>query len=528
MKIRSMQQPTYFTRSATQPVKENVTRRKKRSRVDEGGTSTVKAPKFRRSNASTSDVASGAAVSGSGATTTVRSNFPVEPNIRAKQTQLFGNRTTRPRTKLPQPKLLGIKRPQRQTTLSDVSKKERPRIDEEMDTSCKENVVRDHPSFPAVVVTNVKNYQQKSTPVAQVKLNTEVQRLLSNVSNVSVSTAAETDIESEDPRLNLNSLIILAADRHLLSSRRTATSLRYDVASYGPDWVLHHRSREELFQPWQMALDGRIEKQRLAVIETYWESMKIRGTTPATIFIAINNFSRLLNGWDKAEFENPSSEKWALTVLVAYRLAFKTEERPEVLWEVNNFWNVFPIFSDWVIDRSELNVNKVEMEALRLLEDSMDIPLAPMFLALYVSAAGWPHPLIPEYHELGLYLLSLATFASAKDALLRRVVPSKLAAAALVLAVKIVNGDRGSGVGIVRHLSECKMSTPNRTARKKVKEDCICRYEFFPSRLQAYSGLTMEDLSPIIRGLSFLLRSRPPETAVLKTYFPVWGDNDWQ
>lgn len=142
------------------------------------------------------------------------------------------------------------------------------------------------------------------------------------------------------------------------------------------------------------------------------------------------------------------------------------------------------------------------MEALRILEDSMDVPLAPMFLALYIAAGGWPQELVSEYHELGLYLLSLATFASTKDTLLRNVVPSKLAAAALVLAVKIINGDRGSEVGILRHLSHCR-STSN--------TGCICRYEFFPSRLEIYSSLTMDELQPIIRGLSSLLRSRPSE-----------------
>lgn len=188
---------------------------------------------------------------------------------------------------------------------------------------------------------------------------------------VSVSTTAGTGIdiddldaiwEEEDQKnkdKNLNSVVIFSADRQLLASRETASSLRYDTASYGQDWVIHYKIREDMFQPWQMALNGKAEKLRLAVIQSYWESMRTHRTAPATIFIAINNFARLLNFWDNHELEQPSLAKWALTAFVAYRLAFKSEERPEVLWEVANFWNVFPMFSDWEIDRSDHSVNQV-------------------------------------------------------------------------------------------------------------------------------------------------------------------------
>lgn len=161
-----------------------------------------------------------------------------------------------------------------------------------------------------------------------------------------------------------------------------------------------------------------------------------------------------------------------------------------------------------------------ESDALRLLDDSMDVPLAPMFLALYVTAAGWPRELIPEYHELGLYLVSLATFASIKDTLLRNVVPSKLAAAALALAVKIVNGDRGSGVGIVKHLPGCRLATNFDNEEPNTAGGCICRYEFWPSRLEVYSGLTFEELKPVVRGLSALLRSRSQEVRNWTNSFP--------
>lgn len=307
----------------------------------------------------------------------------MDPSIRAKQTQLFGNRIYPPSTGPPKKgkvmqKATSTTRHQQQTLSESLRMKKKttvgPTLEEFGSEENKENIriikPREESSLPLddfmetsrnqnVAIVTRDYLKATGTPEKSEDNNNASEQALNTVS---VSTTAGTDIsdvESNELPTNLNSFIVLSCDKQLLSSRITATSLRYDSAAYGQDWVLHHRTRENSFQPWQMALTGKIEKLRLSVIEAYWDSMKIRGTTPATIFIAINNFGRLLHCWDKQDIEHPSSSRWALTALVAYRLAFKTEERPEVLWGVSNFWHVFPMFNDCAIDRSDQNVNKV-------------------------------------------------------------------------------------------------------------------------------------------------------------------------
>lgn len=158
---------------------------------------------------------------------------------------------------------------------------------------------------------------------------------------------------------NWNEFVVLSCNRALLATRVTASSTKYDTASYGPDWIIYHRNRENIFQPWQMALTGKTEEWRLEVMNAYWTGMVVHKATTATVLTAVNNFSRLISLWDKNELENPPMSKWALTAFVAYRLAFKAEERPDVLWEVTNYWSVFPKFQDLEFDRSERVVNTV-------------------------------------------------------------------------------------------------------------------------------------------------------------------------
>lgn len=148
----------------------------------------------------------------------------------------------------------------------------------------------------------------------------------------------------------------------------------------------------------------------------------------------------------------------------------------------------------------------------------MDVPLGPMFLALYINAAGWPEDVAKDYHELSLYLLALTTFSSTKDHFLRHVMPSRLAAAALVLAVKIINGDRACARGMLHHLPGCAypsaLLAQNQQESKEAEAAsfyCCCRYEFYPERLKLYTGFAFEELTPVVKGLSALLRSKPTE-----------------
>lgn len=343
----------------------------------------------------------------------------------------------------------------------------------------------------------------------------------------------DADLMCSSSQLCYNGWVAIPSDRMVLEKRNYASSLRADTAAYGQCWFTYHKKSEHRFQPWQMSMTGKIEKLRLGVIAMYWNSATLHPISPATIYVAINNFGRLLHHWSKAELEHPSAARWALAAVIAFRLAFKAEERPEIMYEVTNVWNIFPMFQEWDIDRSAETLNKTELEALRTLDDSMDVPLGPMFLALYINAAGWPEDVAKDYHELGLYLLALTTFASTKDHFLRNVMPSRLAVAALILAVKIINGDRACARGLLHHLPACPypayiVQNNGKSGVEAASCHCICRYEFYPERLKSYTGLAFEELAPVVKGLSALLRSKPTETCILSRFFPLWANNDWQ
>lgn len=161
------------------------------------------------------------------------------------------------------------------------------------------------------------------------------------------------------PSVCYNGWVAVPSDRLVLEQRNFASSLRADMAAYGQCWFTYHKQNEHRFQPWQMTMVGKIEKLRLGVIAMYWNSATLHPISPATIYVAINNFGRLLHHWSKAELEHPSAARWALAAVIAFRLAFKAEERPEVMCEVANIWSIFPMFQDWDIDRSTETLNKV-------------------------------------------------------------------------------------------------------------------------------------------------------------------------
>lgn len=551
-----MQQHAIATqgKDTTTQQKEISCRRKKRARLEESGATVPKALKFRKSNAPLPSSGTNSTALGSTLCPSIRGDLPVSGKTKRalgsgrflQQNHLSAVVTkvmARKKNNAVPPKTVSADK-QVQKTLNELfynNMKGKFGMQQTEKNCCANYSSVDKTSkFPVITSSKLVISQvvdcvdfngstkiKMETPLMGT-LSKSVDRTISLVSTAP-SEMSDSDAENRHPTDYLHSLVVLENDRQLLLTRLAATSLRYDSASYGQDWVLHHRIREEKFQPWQMALAGKCERVRLATIECYWGSMKTQNTTPATIFIAISNLGRLLNCWSQQDLEQPCGAKWALTSLVAFRLAFKTEERPESFWEISNFWNLFPIFSEWAIDRSEHNVNSVETQALKVLDDCLDVPLASMFLSQYLAAGGWPAALTPEFHELGLYLIALATFSSVGDNLLRNVVPSKLAAAALALSVKIINGDRCSGQGIVKHLSTCPLACPIRShGHPNPTSECTCRYEFWPLRLQTYANYSFDELKPVIRGLSILLRSRPAETAILKNYFPTWGDNDWR
>lgn len=258
-----------------------------------------------------------------------------------------------------------------------------------------------------------------------------------------------------------------------------------DDLHYSQAWYVHYKRREPLFKPWNPTVTAAglaWEQLRLLAINNMWKAVKNYRISPITVHVGVWLMNRLLVAQLK---KNPSFNKdtFACTVAVAFRTALKFEERPEALWGIRKIWEVLPMFDTWNIDRSEKTLMRIESEGLRLLDDCVDVPLSTQFFDKFIAVGGWPTDVAAQYTALGHFLLALSTFASGDQNPVCGTPPSKLAAAAVVLAVKIVNGD----------------------SRRS--------YEFFPPRLAAFCGLSFRELQPVIKGFSNMLRHKPEDVS---------------
>eukprot|EP01057_Protomagalhaensia_wolfi_P000352 Protomagalhaensia_wolfi_Nauph_80__351@NODE_1196_length_1664_cov_197_894769_g918_i0_p1_GENE_NODE_1196_length_1664_cov_197_894769_g918_i0NODE_1196_length_1664_cov_197_894769_g918_i0_p1_ORF_typecomplete_len450_score48_27Cyclin_C/PF02984_19/2_2e10Cyclin_N/PF00134_23/0_42Cyclin_N/PF00134_23/71_NODE_1196_length_1664_cov_197_894769_g918_i01601509 len=225
-----------------------------------------------------------------------------------------------------------------------------------------------------------------------------------------------------------------------------------------------------------------------------------------TIHLTVLNINRLIHAKvASTDGKVLTHEMFACTVLAALRAAIKADEYfekvdkirldPLHIWRASGFINYANFAS---ADYNSQRLNAVESECLALLQDPANPPLAPEFMDRYLAVGGWPEHRA-AYQELGSFLLGVALFVGGEDNPLRGIPSSKLAAAALVLAIKIINTDQ---------------SPAN-------------KYEFWPSRLSRYTGYSLEDLKPGIRGLAHLLRHKPPQSKILEQYYTRWGQYDW-
>lgn len=225
-----------------------------------------------------------------------------------------------------------------------------------------------------------------------------------------------------------------------------------------------------------------------------------------TIHLTVLNISRLIHAKvASADGKVLTHEMFACTVLAALRAAIKGDEYfekvdkirldPTHIWRASGFINSANFAR---ADYSSQRLNAVESECLALLQDPANPPLAPEFLERYLAVGGW-HEHRSAYQELGSFLLGVALFVGGEENPLRGIPCSKLAAAALVLAIKIINTDQSPA-----H-----------------------KYEFWPARLARYTGYSLEDLKPGIRGLAYLLRNKPPQSKILEQYYTRWGQYDW-
>lgn len=274
-----------------------------------------------------------------------------------------------------------------------------------------------------------------------------------------------------------------------------------DDDNYSQAWFTHYKRREHLFKPWSQSLGplgSKWESLRLQAINNYWRTVGSNRVSPVSVHLSVWFLNKLL--WClQSRFMSQNGDKWfAGIVAVALRTALKFEERPETLWGIRRIWDVLPMLESWNIDRSDHFLILVEAEALRLVDDCLDAPLSVQFFDKYVAVGGWPAEMTKDYTALGHFLLALATFSGGDSHPLMNVSPSKLAAAAVVLSVKIVNGD----------------------SRRS--------YEFFPDRFAAFCQVSMKELQPAIKGLSGMLRRKPAECGILSRVYQEWGEHEWQ
>ncbi|EZG77891.1 carboxy-terminal domain cyclin [Gregarina niphandrodes] len=226
-----------------------------------------------------------------------------------------------------------------------------------------------------------------------------------------------------------------------------------------------------------------------------------------TVHLTCLNINRLL--YNRLVDHEPSSrdarvlthDLFACIVITSLRNAIKNDESFEKseLFRIDpdHVWRSTKYLVQVVQDRSVARINQIEAECLSVLDVPSNPPLAPEFIDRYLGVGGWPE-YTQQYRELSSYLVGLAVFANTYSTPLRGVPNSKLAAAALVLAIKVINTDFNN-----------------------------TKYEFWPQRLAHYTRLTMDDLKPVIRGLANLLRNKPRWSSILESYYGKWSEYDW-
>jgi len=238
-----------------------------------------------------------------------------------------------------------------------------------------------------------------------------------------------------------------------------------------------------------------IRQMAIQIIFNYSSQEKL---LDKTLHAAVLNFHRILHR--EVELGNDLSEtSFGCMVVAAIRNAVKLEETidkadlfrmdPDHVWKSSSFT------SGMKLDRSVDEINRLERRFLCLVEYPHNPPVAIDYLERFLDVGGWPEP--EKYKGLAVFLLGLAQFARGSNPL-RGVATRKVAAAALGLAIKVINTDA------------------NETS-----------YQYWPERLEMYTGMSFEALSAPIRGISMLLRSPPENNQILGTLYPEWGTCQW-
>lgn len=227
-----------------------------------------------------------------------------------------------------------------------------------------------------------------------------------------------------------------------------------------------------------------MEEFRQMAVHTVFNYAIEHGIHEKTVHLTVLNISRLIHiRVTRSTQKHLTHELFGCTVIAALRNAIKNDESYEksdrFRLDPSHVWRSSAFLAPLCHDQSAKRLNEVESECLQLLEEPNNPPLAPEFFERYIEVGAWPS-YQDQYRELGAYLMGLALFSSGNSNTLRGTPSSKLAAAALVLAIKVINTDNNN-----------------------------VKYEFWPDRLELYTGYTLESLKPAIRGLAALLRNKP-------------------
>lgn len=278
------------------------------------------------------------------------------------------------------------------------------------------------------------------------------------------------------------------------------------LAHYQENMLRMWLEREKLINPNVYMLSFKegtaLEQFRQMALQSVFQYAVEHRLHEKTVHLTCFNVSRLIYSKFVEEKDAVLTHSLFGSIVVAsLRHAIKNDESfdKSELFRIDpqHIWNSCCYLRDVVRDRSEASLNKLEVECLPILEDPANPPLSPEFLDRYLGVGGWPEYQL-QYRELASYLIGLALFANTSNSPLKCVPHSQISAAALVLAIKVINTDNNT-----------------------------TKYEYWPMRLQQYTGLTMDDLKPVIRGLANLLRHKPRWSQILERYYGKWSEYDW-
>lgn len=244
---------------------------------------------------------------------------------------------------------------------------------------------------------------------------------------------------------------------------------------------------------------------RLEAIKRFFQLGKDEGLKVRSVHLAVHTLGRLFSYLAATEMESINERVVACCIGAAWRLAIKFNEIPQVAYNASHSMNIqrkliFLSIDDQTRDKFDEHISRVERVCAGILSSEFHSPFAMDFFDRFLVLGGWPKEMIGAYRDLGHFLLSMSCFSSTNKDFnpLQGTYPSKLAMAALVLSVKIINTDQN-----------------------------MIPYEFYPAYLQSYTGYEFQALRPTIRSISNLLREKPKQSAVLEGWFPTWAKHGW-